>query len=244
MLPLPPMPQQSCSSSAPASASQGSRRTGPCSRSPATSTASLSPWSSQPPASRCFLRDRCSNGWIEAWTSAVAARGTYPSGSAPCARRSTGATTSSTPQSRRSSRVLPCFGGGCTLESAEAVVDADLDTMQSLVDKSLLRHTDERFWMLETIREYAAERLEADGHAEELRLRHANWHLALARGDRLTGDDRGQRRPAGAGARQLPSSARRVPASVRLDLGASTRRPPREVLVLRRAPPRGLDAVG
>ena len=56
---------------------------------------------------------------------------------------------------------LGVFVGGCTLESAEAVADADLDTIQSLVEKSLLRHTDDRFWMLETIREYAVERLDA-----------------------------------------------------------------------------------
>ena len=47
------------------------------------------------------------------------------------------------------------FRGGCTLDAAERVADADLDTLQSLVDKSLLRHADQRFWMLETIREYA-----------------------------------------------------------------------------------------
>ena len=38
---------------------------------------------------------------------------------------------------------------------------ADVDTLQSLVDKSLVRRTGERFWMLETIREYARERLAA-----------------------------------------------------------------------------------
>jgi predicted ATPase len=75
---------------------------------------------------------------------------------------------------------LSVFAGGCTLEAAEAIANADLDMLHSLVDKSLLRHTGERFWMLETIREYAWERLEADGHAEESRLRHANWNLALA----------------------------------------------------------------
>src|SRR5207245_772124 len=56
----------------------------------------------------------------------------------------------------------------------------DLDTLRSLVDKSLLRHTEERFWMLETIREYAAERLEDSGEADELRRRHAEHFLALA----------------------------------------------------------------
>ena len=54
---------------------------------------------------------------------------------------------------------MAVFRGGCTLEAAEQVVDADLDVLQSLVDKSLLRHSEERFWMLETIREYARELL-------------------------------------------------------------------------------------
>jgi predicted ATPase len=75
---------------------------------------------------------------------------------------------------------LAVFAGGCTLQAAEEVLDADLDTLQSLVDQSLVRHSDERFWMLETIREYAAERLEESGEAEELRRRHAEYFLALA----------------------------------------------------------------
>jgi hypothetical protein len=75
---------------------------------------------------------------------------------------------------------LAVFRGGCTLEMAERVADADLDTLQSLVEKSLLRHEDERFWMLETIREYATERLDESGRADELRRRHAEHFLALA----------------------------------------------------------------
>jgi tetratricopeptide (TPR) repeat protein len=75
---------------------------------------------------------------------------------------------------------LSVFAGGCTLEAGEQVADADLDTLQSLVDKSLLRHTDERFWMLETIREFAVERLDDLGEAEEVRRRHAERFLALA----------------------------------------------------------------
>ena len=75
---------------------------------------------------------------------------------------------------------LSVFAGGCTLEAAEEVADADLDTLQSLIDKSLLRTSENRYWMLETIREYAGEQLEKDGEAEELGLRHANWYLALA----------------------------------------------------------------
>jgi predicted ATPase len=75
---------------------------------------------------------------------------------------------------------LAVFAGGCALGSAEEVAESDMDTLQSLVSKSLVRHTEERFWMLETIREYAAERLEDSGEVEELRRRHAEHFLALA----------------------------------------------------------------
>jgi hypothetical protein len=75
---------------------------------------------------------------------------------------------------------LAVFAGGCTLEAAEEVLEAQLDTLQSLVDKSLVRHTAERFWMLETILEYAAEQLEDSGEVNEWQRRHAEWFLALA----------------------------------------------------------------
>ncbi|HEX9415420.1 MAG TPA: adenylate/guanylate cyclase domain-containing protein [Gaiellaceae bacterium] len=76
---------------------------------------------------------------------------------------------------------LAVFRGGCTLEAAEAVCEAELDTLESLVDKSLVRVRDgNRFWMLETIREFAAERLEQSGEADALRGRHAEHVVALA----------------------------------------------------------------
>jgi predicted ATPase/class 3 adenylate cyclase/Tfp pilus assembly protein PilF len=75
---------------------------------------------------------------------------------------------------------LAVFRGGCTLETAEEISDADLDTLQALVDKSLLRHTHERFWMLETIREYAAERFEDSAEADALRRQHAEFFLSFA----------------------------------------------------------------
>ena len=75
---------------------------------------------------------------------------------------------------------LAVFRGGCTLEAAEEVCGADLDTLQSLVEKSLLRFTNERYWMLETIREYASERLEDSGEAEELRRQRGDYFLAFA----------------------------------------------------------------
>ncbi len=75
---------------------------------------------------------------------------------------------------------LSVFAGGCTFEATEAVADADLDTLQSLVEKSLLRFTNERYWMLETIREYAGEQLRTSIDAEELGWRHARYFVSLA----------------------------------------------------------------
>ena len=76
---------------------------------------------------------------------------------------------------------LSVFRGGCTLETAEEVCEADLDVLQSLVDKSLVRVREgERFWMLETIREYAAERLAESGEEDESLRAHAEHFVALA----------------------------------------------------------------
>jgi predicted ATPase len=75
---------------------------------------------------------------------------------------------------------LGVFAGGFTLEDAEAVCDAGLDDVASLLDKSLLRRSqrDETwFFMLETIRELALERL---GEDEDVRRRHAERMLELA----------------------------------------------------------------
>jgi predicted ATPase/DNA-binding SARP family transcriptional activator len=75
---------------------------------------------------------------------------------------------------------LAVFAGGCTLAAAEQVCDADLDTLQSLVDKNLVRREGERYQMLETIREYAAERLEKARNREDVRRRHAEHFLRIA----------------------------------------------------------------
>jgi predicted ATPase/class 3 adenylate cyclase len=74
---------------------------------------------------------------------------------------------------------LSVFRGGSTLEAAEEICEADIDTLQSLIDKSLLRRQGERFWMLETIREYAAERLERHGEGVVLGDRHADYFVGL-----------------------------------------------------------------
>jgi tetratricopeptide (TPR) repeat protein len=79
---------------------------------------------------------------------------------------------------------LAVFVGGCTYEAAETIAGADPDTLQSLLDKNLVRRRDadeeRRYWMLETIREYAVEQLDGSGGADELRRRHAKYYLALA----------------------------------------------------------------
>jgi predicted ATPase/class 3 adenylate cyclase len=81
-------------------------------------------------------------------------------------------------------RWLSVFLGGCTYEAAEAVAEADPDTLQSLLDKSLVRRRDTelgpRYWLLETIREYGAEQLQDAGEAEKLASRHADYFVQLA----------------------------------------------------------------
>lgn len=75
---------------------------------------------------------------------------------------------------------LGVFVGGWSLEAAEDVVEADLDTLQALADKSLISFDHGRFRMLETIREFAVERLEASNDADEIRGRHARHFSDLA----------------------------------------------------------------
>jgi non-specific serine/threonine protein kinase len=85
---------------------------------------------------------------------------------------------------------LAVFRGGRSLEAIEAVCGHDLpidvfDGLASLVDKSLIQQKETpegepRFIMLETIHEYARERLEASGEAETIRRRHAEYFVELA----------------------------------------------------------------
>ena len=82
---------------------------------------------------------------------------------------------------------LAVFAGGWTLEAAESICGDNLDVVDglaSLAESGLIRveGADEapRFAMLETIREYAVERLEGSGDVDELRRRHADYFLRLA----------------------------------------------------------------
>ncbi|MGH2373642.1 MAG: adenylate/guanylate cyclase domain-containing protein, partial [bacterium] len=96
-----------------------------------------------------------------------------------------------TSSSQRLMARLSVFVGPFTLEETDAVcgpaeelgIDV-LEGLAGLVDQSLLRQNEERgearFTILETIREFAAERLEAGEEAGEIRRRHAMTYLALA----------------------------------------------------------------
>ena len=76
---------------------------------------------------------------------------------------------------------LSVFAGSFPLSAAEEVSGADLDGVAALVDSSLVKPIgDDRFLMLETIREYALERLAGSAEAEALRQRHADFFSALA----------------------------------------------------------------
>jgi len=83
-------------------------------------------------------------------------------------------------EEQRLFRRLSVFAGGCTLEAAEEVCAADLETLQSLLEKSLLRFSNDRYWMLETIREYARERLAETDEDDQLRALHADHFVGLA----------------------------------------------------------------
>ena len=106
------------------------------------------------------------------------------------------------PPERRLFARLSAFTGGWTLESAEAVCDPQefgldaLEGLTSLVGSSLVGRTEPddgppRFSMLETIREFALERLEATGDRDTILQRHAEYFLDLAveAEPHLTADD-------------------------------------------------------
>jgi predicted ATPase len=83
------------------------------------------------------------------------------------------------PSEQQLFRRLGVLAGGGTIEAAERVCDADLETLDALVDKSLVRERDGRFSFLETIREYAHERLEQSDELELRAAAHAAYFLEL-----------------------------------------------------------------
>jgi len=99
-----------------------------------------------------------------------------------------------TPEEQRLFRRLAVFVGGCTLEAAEVICAAPagaaplgldlLEGLSKLIDHSLVQPREEggepRFGLLQVIREYALEGLEASGETSALRRAHAAHFLALA----------------------------------------------------------------
>jgi non-specific serine/threonine protein kinase len=101
-------------------------------------------------------------------------------------------------------RRLSVFAGGSTLEAAEEVCGGDgieseevLDLLSRLVDKSLVLVAEQdrqtRYTMLETVRQFAREKLEESGEEPKVRRRHAEHYLAFAEGaePELLGKDQG-----------------------------------------------------
>jgi predicted ATPase len=104
------------------------------------------------------------------------------------------------PEEQSAFRRLAVFDGGFTLEAAEVVMTPDaenmdnsapsaspIDCLAALVEQGLVWQDeqpdgDARFGMLETIREYGLERLQASGEEEAVRQSHAAWFLALTEG--------------------------------------------------------------
>jgi predicted ATPase len=96
-----------------------------------------------------------------------------------------------TPEEQHLFRWLSIFVGGCTLEAAEVVCQADgeqttsvLEGIASLLDKNLVQQTEQeggepRFIMLETLREFGLECLERQGELEAARRAHVHYYLML-----------------------------------------------------------------
>jgi predicted ATPase/DNA-binding winged helix-turn-helix (wHTH) protein len=102
-------------------------------------------------------------------------------------------------------RRLSVFAGGWTLAATEGVCAGEgiehrdvLDLLTSLADKSLVAAEQEdaqtRYRLLETVRQYAGDRLEDTGESAAVRLRHRDYYLALAEeaGPKLRGAEQAE----------------------------------------------------
>ncbi len=88
------------------------------------------------------------------------------------------------PEEQRLLRALSVFVGGCTYEAAEQVAGSEPDTLQSLIDKSLVRRREtsvgQRYWMLTSIGDFAHEKLDGLGEREKLLERLLGWLAQLS----------------------------------------------------------------
>ena len=126
-------------------------------------------------------------------------------------------------------RRLAVFAGGFTLEAAEEVCAGGaiarrrvVDLLARLVEKSLVVADGERFRLLDTVRQYAAERLEAAAEHDTVALRHLDWCLALAE----------QHDPLAAGPRRSLQALESEHDNLRAGLAWALRRDPQAALRL------------
>jgi predicted ATPase/class 3 adenylate cyclase len=125
---------------------------------------------------------------------------------------------------------LAVFAGGWALDAAEIVCEADIDTLQALTEKNLIRAEGDRFSMLETIHEYARERLDESEDVQDVHERHARVFTELAeraRGElggaqraesigRLTAESANIRAAAAWASERRPDLLRRIAVSLRV----------------------------
>ena len=77
-------------------------------------------------------------------------------------------------------RRLGIFGGSFSLDAAEAICGQDvLGLLSALVDKSLVLFEDDRYRLLDTVRQFAEEKLSQSGEEDALREQHARWFVSL-----------------------------------------------------------------
>jgi predicted ATPase/class 3 adenylate cyclase len=95
------------------------------------------------------------------------------------------------PTEQRLFRRLSAFRGSFSLDAATAVCETDLDAVESLVLKNLVRPRwgTGRLLLLDTIREYARERLDSSAEADDLHRRHFEYFLGVARSANLNSGD-------------------------------------------------------
>lgn len=96
---------------------------------------------------------------------------------------------------RRLLRRLSVFAGGAMLDAVLSVCEADEELLARLVDASLVRAegaAETRYRLLETVRQYAAAKLDDDADADDVRRRHAEHYAALAESANLSIDSVGR----------------------------------------------------
>ena len=135
--------------------------------------------SSPPPDCDHSRSTSCWRGWSSGSRCSAAGRATLPDRQRTLRATLDWSYELLTHEQQRVLAEVGVFVGGFTLESAEQVAGADLDTLDALIQHSLVRRRDDRYSMLETVREYALDRLRRAGQLDAARMRHADWALGL-----------------------------------------------------------------